>query len=124
MPSALSVDLCGRVVVAIEAGASRWGAVQRFGVGAASAIRWYACFLREGRVAPRPLGGDRNSQRLEAQPALILQINADNPLTFLRELRERLRENGVQASTRSLSRFVIRHGITLNVWPAPSATGL
>ena len=47
MPSALSVDLCGRVVVAIEAGASRWGAVQRFGVGAASAIRSYACFLRE-----------------------------------------------------------------------------
>ncbi|WP_280141632.1 IS630 transposase-related protein [Methylobacterium sp. Leaf361] len=40
MPSALSVNLRERVVAAIEAGASRRQAAKRFGVWAASAVRW------------------------------------------------------------------------------------
>ncbi|MCJ2079830.1 IS630 family transposase [Methylobacterium sp. J-090] len=112
MPSALSVDLRARVVAAIEAGASRRQAAQRFGIGAASAIRWHERFRREGRIAPKPMGGDRNSQRLEAQAALILRTYEEQPLSFLRELRDRLSERGVRASTSSLSRFFARHGIT------------
>lgn len=112
MPSALSVDLRERVVAAIEAGSSRRQAAKRFGVGAASAIRWHERFRQEGRITPKPMGGDRNSQRLEAQAALILRTNEDHPLSFLRELRDRLSEHGVRASTSSLSRFFARHGIT------------
>ena len=112
MPSALSVDLRERVVAAIEAGASRRHAAKRFGVGAASAIRWYERYRQDGQVAPKPMGGDRNSQRLEAQSALILQINEEHPQSFLREFRDALSERGVRASTSSLSRFFARHGIT------------
>ncbi|WP_156467839.1 MULTISPECIES: IS630 family transposase [unclassified Methylobacterium] len=112
MPSALSVDLRERVVAAIDAGASRRQAAKRFGVGAASAIRWHERFRQDGRIAPRPMGGDRNSQRLEAQATLILRIYEEHPLSFLRELRDRLSERGVRASTSSLSRFFARHGIT------------
>lgn len=112
MPSALSVDLRERVVAAIEAGASRRLAAKRFGVGAASAIRWHERYRQEGRIAPKPMGGDRNSQRLEAQAALILRIHEEHPLSFLRELRDELRDRGVQASTSSLSRFFARHRIT------------
>ena len=112
MPSALSVDLRERVVAAIEAGASRRQAAKRFGVGAASAIRWHERFRQDGRIAPRPMGGDRNSQRLEAQAALILRIHEEHPLSFLRELSDRLSERGVRVSTSSRSRFFARHGIT------------
>ena len=112
MPSALSVDLRERVVAAIEAGASRRQAAKRFGVGAASAIRWHDRFRQEGRIAPKPMGGDRNSRRLEAQAALILRTYEEHPLSFLRELCDRLRDRGVRASTSSLSRFFARHGIT------------
>ncbi|KQO85470.1 transposase [Methylobacterium sp. Leaf91] len=112
MLSALSVDLGERVVAAIEAGASRRQAAKRFGVGAASAIRWYERFRQDGRIAPKPMGGDHNSQRLEAQAALILRINEEHPQSFLRELRDALSERGVRASTSSLSRFFAPHGIT------------
>ena len=41
MPSALSADLRERVVVAIEAVASRREAARRFAVSPASAVRWH-----------------------------------------------------------------------------------
>ena len=53
MPSALSVDLRERVIAAIETGTSRRQAAKRFGVGAASAIRWHDPFRQEGRIAPK-----------------------------------------------------------------------
>ncbi|SFH15303.1 Transposase [Methylobacterium gossipiicola] len=112
MPSALSVDLRERVVAAIEAGASRRQAAQCFGVGAASAILWHERFRQNGQIAPKPMGSDRNSQRLEAQAALILRPHEEHPLSFPRELRDRLLERGVRASTSSLSRLFARHGIT------------
>ncbi|GJE72212.1 hypothetical protein CHKEEEPN_3766 [Methylorubrum podarium] len=52
------------------------------------------------------------SMSLEAQVALILRLNEEHPLVFLRELRDRLAERGIQASTSSLSHFFARHGIT------------
>ncbi len=110
MPSALSVDLRERVVAAIEAGASRRQAAQRFGVGRPAQSVGTSASDRTGRSPPKPMGGDRNSQRLEAQAALILRLNEEHPLSFLRELRDRLSECGVRASTSSLSRFFARHG--------------
>ncbi len=74
MPSALSVDLRERVVGAIELGASRRQAAQRFGVSPASAIRWQESFEREGRVTAKPQGGDRRSQHVEAHADLILHL--------------------------------------------------
>jgi transposase len=105
MPSALSVDWRERVVAAIEAGASRLQAAKGFGGGAASAVPWHERFRQDGQIAPKSMGGNCNAPRLEAQAALILRLNEEHPLSFLRELRDRLSERGVRASTSSLSRF-------------------
>ena len=53
MPTTLSVDLRQRVVRAVQAGASRHQAADRFGVSLASASRWCGRFARDGHVAPK-----------------------------------------------------------------------
>ena len=79
MCSALSVDLRERVVGAVEAGASRHQAAERFGVSLASASRWCGQFAREEHVAPKALGGDRRSHRIEAHADLILTLYEQRP---------------------------------------------
>jgi transposase len=74
MSKALSVDLRERVVAAIAAGSSCRAAAVRFGVSAASAVRWAALTRKVGSVAPGPLGGDRRSAQIEAHAALILRL--------------------------------------------------
>jgi transposase len=112
MPSPLSVDLRERVVAAVAAGASCHRAAARFGVSVSSACRWLERFHQEGQVAPRPSGGDHASHRIEAHADLILATCEQAPRIFLRELRDRLAEQGVQTSTSGLWRFFARHGIT------------
>ena len=109
MAAALSLDLRRRVVAAIEAGASCRQAAARFGVGIATAIRWQAQWRHQGHVAAKPMGGDRSSHRIEAHAALILTMLDARPQLFLRELRDQLREHGVQTSTSGLWRFLSRH---------------
>jgi transposase len=112
MPSPVSVDLRERVVAGVAAGASCHRAAARFGVSVSSASRWAERVRQEGQVAPRPSGGDHTSQRIEAHADLILATYERQPRIFLRELRDRLTERGVQTSTSGLSRFFQRHRIT------------
>jgi transposase len=112
MPTTLSVDLRQRVVSAVAAGATCRQAAERFGVSRASVSRWSQQKQREGHVAPKPLGGDQRSHRIEAHAALILQTYEARPQIFLHELREILQEHGVAVSTSSLSRFLARHRIS------------
>ena len=112
MPSPLSVDLRQRVVAFMLSGASCREAAARFGVSAASASRWAARRRHDGHLAPRPMGGDRHSRRMDAHKGLILATCRHKPALFLRELRDDLARRGVQASTSGLSRFLARHGIT------------
>ena len=112
MPSPLSVDLRKRVVAAVSAGASCHQAAARFRVSVASASRWSTRYRQEGHVTPKPSGGDHNSHRIEAHAALILTTYEQRPEISLRELREELANQGVEASTSSLSRFFARHGIS------------
>lgn len=112
MPSPLSVDLRERVVAAVADGASCRRAAARFGVSVSSASRWCERFRLEGRVAPKPSGGASTALRIEAHADLILATCAGEPLIFLRELRDRLAEQGVSTSTSGLSRFFQRHRIT------------
>ena len=65
----MSQDLRIRVIRAIEGGMSRTAAAKRFGVSAASAVRWRQTYLRTGRSRAKSCGGDRRSGRLEAQVA-------------------------------------------------------
>ena len=112
MPAALSPDLRKRVIGAVEAGSSCRQAAERFGVGEATAIRWYARFRQQGDVAAKPMGGDRSSHSIEAHAALIIEASEARPQAYVRELRDTLRERGVLTSTSGLHRFFARHGIT------------
>ena len=90
MSKALSVDLRERVVAAVAAGSSCRAAAVRFGVSAASAVRWAARVREAGSVAPGPLGGDRRSAQIEAHAALILRLVDQKSDITLREIRVEL----------------------------------
>ena len=122
MAGALSLDLRERVIAAIEAGASCRQAAERFGVGAATAIRWHARFRQDGEIGSKPMGGDRHSHRVESHAAVILQRCAERPQIYLRELREILQERGADVSLSGLSRFFRRHGITRKKGPFTRAS--
>ena len=112
MARSLSMDLRERVVRAVDEGTSRREAAVRFGVSAASAVRWCALARERGNAAPRPQGGDRRSQALEAHAGLIDTLMAKTPDQTLMELRDRLGARGVKTTHTSLWRFFRRHGVT------------
>ena len=112
MTRALSVDLRQRVVAAIDDGLSCRRAAERFGISAASAIRWRSRLKEAGDVVPKRPGGDRRSQRIEAHSQLILDAVTVSGIT-LAELQELLKRRGISAGIASLWRFFQRRKITL-----------
>ena len=112
MSKALSVDLRERVVAAIAAGASCRAAASRFGVSAASAIRWWALERETGSVAPKALGGDRRSERIEAHAPLILDLVGRTSDATLKEIRTELAKAGVSVGIGTLWRFFDRRRMT------------
>ena len=57
MPKAYSCDLRERVITAVETGASRREAAERFEVSVASAVKWLQRWCEERTAAPKPRGG-------------------------------------------------------------------
>ena len=113
MAQYLSEDLRIRVIRAVEGGLSRNAAARRFGVSIASAVRWVDEYLRTGRTAPKPRGGDRRSGRIEAQADLLLGAIEETPDITLAELRERLiEERGETFAISTIHDFYRRHAIT------------
>ncbi|UGA48998.1 IS630 family transposase (plasmid) [Bradyrhizobium quebecense] len=121
MARALSVDLRQRVVAAIDGGMSCRQAAERFGVSAASAIRWRARLKKVGDIVPKRQGGDRKSQRIEAHSQLILEAVTARPDITLAELRELLKRRGISTGIASLGRFFQRRKITLKKKTAHAA---
>lgn len=113
MANALSFDLRTRVLSAIDEGASCREAAERFGVSAASAIRWAKRRRTEGEARPRRQGGDRRSKHIEAHSALILSMVSEKPDMTLAEIKSALAEHGVVAGIGTLWRFFRRHRVTL-----------
>jgi transposase len=119
MAQYLSEDLRIRVIRAVEGGMSRNAAAVRFGVSIASAVRWMDAYLTTGRTAPKQRGGDRRSDRIEAQTDLLLDAIEDSPDITLAELRERLiAERGETFAISTIHDFFRRHGITFKKRPA------
>ena len=113
MAQYLSADLRIRVIRAVEGGMSRNAAARRFGVSVASAVRWMDAYLRTGRTAPKPRGGDRRSGRIEAQADLLMRAIEVTPDITLSELRERLiAERGERFAISTIHDFYRRHRIT------------
>ncbi|MCP3468079.1 transposase [Bradyrhizobium sp. CCGUVB23] len=113
MTRTLSVDLRQRVVASIDGGLSCRQAAERFGVSAASAIRWRSRLKEVGDIVPKRQGGDRKSQRIEAHAQLILDAVTAKPDITLAELRELLTRHGISAGIASLWRFFQHRKITL-----------
>ena len=90
MPKSLSIDLRSRVLAAISGGVSCREAARRFGVSAASAIRWQSLSKTRGDARPKPQGGDQRSSRTEAHSAAILKLYQDKPDITLAEIRASL----------------------------------
>ena len=112
MARALSVDLRDRVVAAIAGGLSRRQAAVRFGVSAASAVRWQQLANQHGTSAPQQQGGDRRSMRIEAHAGLILDAYKATPDITLAELQALLADHGTEVALGTIWRFFARRGIT------------
>jgi transposase len=103
-------DLRVRVIEAVRAGASRRQTAARFGVIVSSAIRWVAEWRASGRTAPRAQGGDRRSDRIEAEATFLLARIAERRDVTLAELRE---ARGLCVAVSTLWRFFDRRRIAL-----------
>lgn len=105
-----SVDLRERVVAAVEAGATRQAAGDRFGVSDSSAIRWVQRWRSSGELAAKRRGG--GASPLEAHAALLLSLVAEQPDLTLDEWCVLLRERGIITSRVSVWRFFDRHEVS------------
>jgi len=87
MARAQSLDLRERVVEEVAKERSCRQTAARFGVCASSAIRWAAKLRSCGALAPKEQGGDRRSQRIEAEAVFWARWQS-NPIGRSPNLRE------------------------------------
>jgi transposase len=111
MPKSYSGDLRERVVEAVEAGASRHEAAERFEISVSSAVRWVQRWNSTGSCAPKPRGGSVSP--LEGWAEDILALVAEQPDLTLDETVGELLKRRIRTSKSALSRFFQRHDITL-----------
>jgi transposase len=123
MAETLSEDLRRRVIMAVEAGASRRAAAERFGIGVATAIRWVRMFRTTGILAALPKGGDLRSDRIEAfRDVILAAIEAQKDVTLVELAAMLMREHGASFAPSTVHRFLARHRITLKKRPARHRT--
>jgi transposase len=106
-----SQDLRERVVDAAGA-TSRRQAAKRFGVGAATAVRWMTALATTGTVAARPQGRARRS-KLDPHEAYLRGLIAERDDMTLEEMRARLKdEHDLTVGMGTLWAFLDAHGLT------------
>ncbi len=112
MPHPLSNDLRERVVAFVEAGHSCHEAAERFGTSVSFAINLMVLYRETGSVEHRPLGGKRHG-KLDAAEAFLLASVAREPDMTMPELAAGLlQETGIEAAPQSLSRWLIKKGLS------------
>ena len=102
MPKANSRDLRERVITAVETGASRREAAERFEVRVASAVKWLQRWYQQRSAAPKPRGGSVSP--LEEVAVEILDLIAQRPDLTLVETVAELRKRRIKTSRSSLWR--------------------
>jgi transposase len=110
MPKACSMDLRERVIEAVEEGASRREAAERFEVSVSSAIKWLQWWRLEGRRGPKPRGGSRSP--LEDHEPALLALVAEHPDWTLAEFVVAMGKQKIPGRRSALWRFLERHGIS------------
>ena len=121
MPKSYSADLRVRVIEAVEMGASRHEAADRFEISVSSAVKWLQRWCKSKSAAPKPRGGSVSP--LEKCAAKVLAVLAEHPDLTLMETVAELRRRRIRTSKSALSRFFARHGITFKKKPASRRTG-
>src|SRR3984885_1792137 len=112
MPKPYSLDLRERVVGYVEAGHSRRAAAAHFRVSPSFVINLMTAFRERGAVAPKALGGWRHS-KLDPHRVFILRRVAEKDDISMPELAGELHAaSGVKAALASLSRWLIRNGLS------------
>ena len=107
----LSGDLRERVLAAVLAGESCRSAGRRFGVSAASVVRWMQRHRSTGSVAPSRRGGGRKPALDAHRDFLIERINRTPHLT-LHGLKDELAARGVVVSHNAVWLFMRREGLS------------
>lgn len=114
MTKSISQDLRSRLIAAVEGGLSRRAAGRRFGVGAASAVRWVREWRENGSTRAKPQGGDMRSRRIEVYRDVILGAIEEKVDVTLVELTKMLRsEHGAIFAPSTVWRFLDRHSMTV-----------
>jgi transposase len=98
-------ELRSRVIAAVEAGASYRQAAARYGVSASAVVKWAQQFRETGRVAAKPMGGDRRSRLKGERDWLLRRIAADPALTPA-ELHQELCARGIRVGYLTVRRFI------------------
>src|SRR5712692_9577465 len=120
MPKSYSADLRERVIEAVESGASRHEAAERFEVSVSSAVKWLQRWHESRSAAPKLRGGSVSP--LEEFAERILDLIAEQPDLTLVETVAELRNRRIRTSRSSLWRFLNRHNITVKKKPASCRT--
>lgn len=110
MSMSLSIDL--RVLAAVAAGATHREAAERFGVIAASVSPWRARERELGDPRPKALGGDRRSNRIEADHDVVLAALGPDRDATIEEVRAGLAAKGLIFGFGTIQRFFARHAVT------------
>jgi transposase len=112
MPHPLSNDLRERVVAFVEAGHSCHEAAARLDTSVSFVVNLMALWRETGSVAPRPAGGRRHG-KLDAAEAFLLAAVARAPDITMPELAAALlEEKAIAAAPQSLSRWLIKKGLS------------
>lgn len=107
----LSRDLRERVMSAVLSGESCRSAARRFGVSAASVVRWAQRQRATGSVAPAKRGGGRKPVLAAHRDFLIARIN-ETPHLTLHGLKDELAARGVMVSHNAVWLFLRREGLS------------
>src|SRR5215470_1474223 len=116
-----SPDLRVRVIEAIDEGATRYEAAERFGISVASAVRWHQVWRETGTIAAKPCGGSRSP--LDDCANEVLALIEERRDWTLDELVAEMHKRRLPGSRTALFRFLERQAITFKKSPARQRTG-
>jgi transposase len=121
MTKPYSADLRMRVVEAIDEGATRHEAAERFDVSVSSAVRWHQVWRHEGTIEAKAYGGSRSP--LEDHAEEIFTVIEDQPDLTLDEIVAVMRKRKIPGSRTALFRFLERHAVTSKKSPSRCRAG-
>jgi transposase len=110
MPRPYSDDLRERAIEAVESGASRREAAERFEVSPSTVIKWMQRWRQTGSAAALPSGG--STLPLERHADWLLGLIAGQPDLTLDEVVVVMRARRIQGSRSAVGRFFLRHKIS------------